>query len=258
MNKVMRAMLMVAATVVMLVPVWAQGKFSVQFDETPLARVFDAMKRFDPTLQFALAPNLNEIKITASLVDVTVDQALTIMLNQAGLRSIKDNGVYQISAKPEAKEGPRAQRPTPQFALPQSQYRPLASGGDISSPAASTTPGMPSAGTPSTAASGKDLALRVMITKYGSPADMAFLFGGRVIQGGGRSGGRGGGGGYGNSGGGGGYGNSGGGGGYGNSGGGGGYGNSGGGGGGGYGSSGGGGGTSRGGGNRGGGGGRGY
>ncbi|MCE5237267.1 hypothetical protein LLH23_02100 [bacterium] len=180
--------------------VWAQGKFSVQFDETPLNRVLDAFRRFDPNLQFTLAPNLGDIRITASLVDVTVDAAMGIVLDQAGLRGVKDNGVYQISEKPEAK-GERTVRPAPRFTAPIfSRASTPTEGADVTAGAA------PGAATAAAGASStseeEDLPLRLIIIKFADPWDIADLFGGDVIEGGGMSGGGGSGssGGYGSSG----------------------------------------------------------
>ena len=173
---------------------WAQGKFSVQFDETPLNRVLDAFRRFDPNLQFTLAPNLGNIPITASLVDVTVDAALGIVLDQAGLRAVKDNGVYQISEKPERRSQPRV-APAVRFPPPVFTIRPTApgTGTEGAGAAAAAVPGAP--GTTTGEEEEEDLPLRLIIVKYADPADMAFLFGGDVIEGGGMYGGGGGGGG---------------------------------------------------------------
>ena len=180
---------------------WAQGKFSVQFDDTPLSRVLEAFRRFEPNLQFTLAPDLGDIKITASLVDVTVDAALGIVLDQAGLRGVKDNGVYQISEKPEAK-GDRGVRPAPRFPPPVFMNRPTAPGENTDA-AAGAAPGAP--GTAAAAgAEEEDLPLRLIFIKYADPYDLAVeLFGGDVVEGGGLYGGGGGGsssgGGYGGS-----------------------------------------------------------
>jgi len=44
----------------------APGRFSVNFKDTPLNAVLDALKRFDPGLQFSMTPAFGERKITAS------------------------------------------------------------------------------------------------------------------------------------------------------------------------------------------------
>lgn len=195
----------------LLTGVFAQaGKFSVQFDDTPLSRVLDAFKRFDPNFQFALAPELAETKITASLVDVSVDEALTVVLGQAGLMSVKDAGVYQIRQKPDAK-GPRVERPALRLPPPVFINRPATpgQGADAAAGAAPAT-GAASA----TTQEEETPPLRLIIVKFADPADMAFLFGGDVIEGGGMygsggSGSSGSSGGYGSSGGNSGYGSSG-------------------------------------------------
>jgi hypothetical protein len=171
---------------------FAQGRFSVQFDDTPLNRVLDALKRFDPTLQFALEPDLANIRITASLVDVTVDAALGIILSQAGLMAVKDGGIYHIRAKPEAREA-RGDRPAPRFPPPQFTFRPTAPGEGAGAAAApGAAPG--AAGAAPGASEEEDLPLRLIYVKFADPADMAYMFGGDAIY---SSAGGGGGGGYG-------------------------------------------------------------
>jgi hypothetical protein len=173
---------------------WAQGKFSVQFDNTPLSKVLEAFKRFDPNLQFSLAPNLGEIKVTASLVEVTVDSALQIVLGQAGLMSVKDNDVYQIREKPESK-GARVDRPAPRFPAPVFVNRPT-------TPEAGGAAGAPGAAAPGAAPGGAEeekRPLRVITVRFADPYDIAMMFGGDYIEGGGLYGSGGGGGGGGGS-----------------------------------------------------------
>jgi hypothetical protein len=160
---------------------WAQttGKFSVQFDATPLNRVLDALKRFDASLQFAMAPELGDRKITASLVDVTVDEALQVVLSLAGLTSVKDNGVYQIREKASASggrgPGPAARLPAPVFV-----NRPTAPGEGTSAARSATQAAGAQA---ATAEQKRNLPIRVITIKYADPALMAMLFGGYVIYG---------------------------------------------------------------------------
>lgn len=172
--------------------VCAQDRFSIEFKDTPLSSVLEMLKRYDKNLQFAMSGNLGDIKVTASLVEVTVDEALQIVLSQAGLMSVKDAGVYQIREKPERRTE-RGERPTPRFPAPVFMNRPTAPGA-ASDAAAAAAPGAAAA----TAAAGEEeqnLPLRLIIMKYADPADMADLFGGDVIEGGGLYGGGGGGGG---------------------------------------------------------------
>lgn len=174
------------------------GKFSVQFDDTPLSRALDAFKRFDPNFQFALAPELADTRVTVSLDGVTVDEAMAIVLGQAGLMSVKDAGVYQIRQKPDAK-GPRVDRPTLRLAPPVFINRASAPGAAAAGGAA------PAAGAaPGAAGEAAKPPLRLIIVRFADPGDMAFLFGGSIAEtsgGSGGSGGGGGGGGYGSSGG---------------------------------------------------------
>ncbi len=164
----------------------ATGRFTVQFDNTPLSQVLAALKRFDASLQFSMAPALGERKITASLVEVTVDEALQVVLNQAGLTSVKDNGVYQIREKPSTSAG-RAERPGTRLAAPVFVNRPTAPGegtGGVGV-AATTQAGTPAAGT-RTATGELDrskLPIRVISVRYTDPGLMAILFGGDIIYG---------------------------------------------------------------------------
>jgi hypothetical protein len=181
--------------------VWAQaGRFSVDFGDTPLKAVLDALKRFDANLQFSMSPDLGERKVTVSLKDVTVDEALQVVLGQANLVSVKDNGVYQIREKPNAAGG-RSDRPAPRLPAPVFVNRPSAPGdGTGGAGAAAGAAGAAKPGGAAGAAT-EDKPLRVIIVKF---ADL-YLFTDNVIEsimGGGGSGGSGSGssGGYGSSG----------------------------------------------------------
>lgn len=178
---------MIAATMV-----WAQaGRFSVDFGDTPLKAVLDALKRFDANLQFSMSPDLGERKVTVSLKDVTVDEALQVVLGQANLVSVKDNGVYQIREKPNAAGG-RSDRPAPRLPAPVFVNRPSAPGeGTGGAGAAAGAAGAAKPGGAAGAAT-EDKPLRVIIVKF---ADL-YLFTDNVIEsimGGGGSGGSGGG-----------------------------------------------------------------
>lgn len=190
------SLLLCIAALCLATGVFAQaGKFSVQFDNTPLSRVLDAFKRFDPNLQFSLAADLAETRITASLVDVTVDEALQVVLGQAGLMSVKDAGVYQIRQKPEAR-GPRSDRPALRLPPPVFLNRATTPGGaDVSAGAA------PAATKAETDKEQQNPPLRLIMIRFADPYDLADLFGGSVVEGGGMSGGSGssGGSGYGSS-----------------------------------------------------------
>lgn len=172
--------------------VCAQDRFSIEFKDTPLSSVLEMLKRYDKNLQFAMSGNLGDIKVTASLVEVTVDEALQIVLSQAGLMSVKDAGVYQIREKPERRTE-RGERPTPRFPAPVFMNRPTAPGA-TTDVAAAAAPGAAAAGA-AAAEEEQNLPLRLIIMKYADPADMADLFGGDIIEGGGLYGGGGGGGG---------------------------------------------------------------
>lgn len=202
MKRLLSLCILVCTCVLLVTAVYAQaGKFSVQFDDTPLSSVLNAFKRYDPNFQFSLSPELADTRVTASLVDVTVDEALSVVLGQAGLMSIQDAGVYQIRPKPDA-VGPRTTRPAVSGAfLPSFQFRPAAPGEGADAAAGAA----PAAGAAAGAAATKENPpLRLIIVKFADPGDLAYLFGGTVMQGGSGSGQGGGGGGYGGGGGGGG------------------------------------------------------
>ncbi|MEI6501527.1 MAG: hypothetical protein WCP21_10965 [Armatimonadota bacterium] len=195
--------IMICVAMCLMTGAFAQaGRFSVQFDDTPLSRALDAFKRFDPNFQFALAPELADTKVTVSLDGVTVDEALTIVLGQAGLMSVKDAGVNQIRQKAEAK-GPRGDRPALRLPPPVFITRAAAPGEGGGAGVAAA----PAAGSAAGAAGAKaNPPLRLIIVRFADPGDMADLFGGSIVYGGssmgGSSGGNGSsGGGYGSSGG---------------------------------------------------------
>jgi len=146
---------------------------TMQFNSTPLNLVLDTLKRSDPSMQFTMASGLGDIKITASLVDVTVDSALQIILSQAGLTSVKDNGVYQIREK--ASVNGRGPTPTPRLSAPVFVNRPMVPGEST----AIQTPGALAV----TAEQKKYLPIRVITIKFADPALFAILFGGGVIYG---------------------------------------------------------------------------
>ena len=146
------------------------ARFSVQFENTPLTRVLDALKRFDPNLAFSLAPGIGERPVTASLVDVTVDEAMTIIISQSGLTSIKDEGVYEIRERPERSEQ-RATRAVPSFAAPVFN-RPTAP------TAAGAAPVAPTAAATAEGEEEEKPPLRLIQIKYADPAAISMLFGG--------------------------------------------------------------------------------
>lgn len=158
------------------------GKFSVVFDDTPLSRVLDTFKRFDPNFQFALAPDLADTKITVSLDGVTVDEALQVVLGPAGLMSVKDAGIYQIRPKPEAK-GARPDRPALRLPPPLFINRPATPGASADAAAGAA----PAAGAGAAAGAEKENPpLRMILMRFEDPSLFGEPFGGSA---GGSSGG---------------------------------------------------------------------
>lgn len=167
--------------------VWAQGAtFSVQFDNTPLAQVLASFQRLDPTLQYVLPPEFADLKITASLVDLKIETALGVVASQAGLQIIKDGDIWQVRPRNQS-AATRAPRPLARTQLPTFILR----------PAEVNTVGLPIAPTAQAGQAGQSAAktgangeeenppLRLIMVKYADPADLAWLFGGDVVEGGG-------------------------------------------------------------------------
>lgn len=181
---------------------WAdEDRFSVEFNDTPLSQVLASFKRLDPSFQYALSGDIGDTKVTVTLVNVTLEAALTIVLAQSNLTSVEENGVVQIrrqAAAPTSRVAPPSRRLAPPgflFSPPKA----------ISlSPATPTATGTASAVSNSGGATTKkaggevDLPLRLIMLKHADPADLAWLFGGDVVEGGGLYG-SGGGGDYGGS-----------------------------------------------------------
>ncbi len=192
--------LMVLSTLLVAGTAGAQddAKFSVQFADTALSKVLEAFKRFNPSFAYTLPPGAENKRITAALVDVNVDEALTIVLGQVNLRFVKDNNIYSIREKPQRATG-RADRPMPQYGAPIFALRPASPTAEGAGAAATTTPGE---GVGAEEDERANLPIRLLKIRYADPAMISTLFGGEVIYGGeesmtgggGGGGGRGGGG----------------------------------------------------------------
>lgn len=167
--------------IVMTTGAWAQEThFSVQFADTPLSQVLASLQRLDPTLQYALSSDLANITVTASLIDMTVQSALKVVMAQAGLVAVDDGGIYQIRRQNQPAQT-RVSRPAVRQTPPWFTLRPAET---IS--AATALPVSPQAPATGTAAEQKkSLPLRLIIVKHADPADLAWLFGGQVVEGGG-------------------------------------------------------------------------
>jgi hypothetical protein len=161
-----------------------QAKFSVQFEGTPLSKVLEALKRFDPSFSYTLPQGAENRLITASLVDVTVGEALAIVLEQANMRFVRDNNTYAIREKTAAATT-RAERPMPQYGAPIFTTRPAS---PAAAQATSAQPAMGSAGGPGGEGMTEvdpraNLPIRLVRVKYANPGLIAELFGGYTIYG---------------------------------------------------------------------------
>jgi len=155
------------------------AKFSVQFADTPLAKVLEAFKRFNPGFAYTLPPGAESKGITAALVDVNVDEALTVVLEQVNLRFVKDNNIYSIREKPQRATG-RADRPMPQYGAPIFTTRPPSATAQAAGAAATTTPGE---GAQTEEDERANLPIRLLKIRYANPALISMLFGGDAIYG---------------------------------------------------------------------------
>ncbi len=155
------------------------AKFSVQFADTPLAKVLEAFKRFNPGFAYTLPPGAENKGITAALVDVNVDEALTVVLEQVNLRFVKDNNIYSIREKPQRATG-RADRPMPQYGAPIFTTRPSSATAEAAGAAATTTPGE---GAKTEEDERANLPIRLLKIRYANPALISMLFGGDAIYG---------------------------------------------------------------------------
>lgn len=84
----------------------AEPRLNLQLQAEPLSQVLELLARsygLQYTLHEAVDPNL---PITSSLVGVTVDQALRVVLAGSGLVAVEQDGQYAIHRAPSAPERP--------------------------------------------------------------------------------------------------------------------------------------------------------
>jgi len=129
-TRIVAALITVLACLLMAGAALAQGeqKINVQYAGTELGKVLETFKRFDPAFAYTLPPGYESKAITAGLVDVTIEEALTIVLDQVGLRFFKDNNLYSIREKTERGAGVLIGRSPPPMvprSLPRVRRNPL-------------------------------------------------------------------------------------------------------------------------------------
>ena len=80
--------LVVASTLLIAGTASAQDEatFSVEFQGVALSKVLESFKRLDPGFAYTLPPGAESKKITASLANVNVEEALGMVLDQVNLR----------------------------------------------------------------------------------------------------------------------------------------------------------------------------
>ena len=180
-TRIIAAVVTALACLLMAGAAFAQGeqKINVQYAGTELGKVLETFKRFDPAFAYTLPPGYENKAITAGLVDVTVEEALTIVLDQVGLRFFKDNNLYSIREKAE-RGGGRGERPiTTAYGTPVITTRPTQPTAQAGG-AASTASGEKKEGEDERA----NLPIRLVKVRFADPALLSDIFGGDVIEGG--------------------------------------------------------------------------
>ncbi len=157
--------------------------FDAQFTGTPLPQVLESLKQFDPEFSYVLPAGHDDLRITASLVGVTLEEALAIVLAQINMRAVEDNGVFKIRVT-DGDRTARQDRPlTAAYGTPVITTRPAAPAPTVAGAAAV-------ASAQQTGEVDRDkLPIRMVEVKYADAAVIAELFGGGVVAGGGYSGG---------------------------------------------------------------------
>lgn len=169
-------LVLIAATVGSMAVAQDEAKFSVQFEGVPLPKVLEALKRFDAGFSYTLPASAEMKTVTASLVDVTVEEALAVVLEQVDLRYVKDNNIYSIREKPVQSEG-RGTRPMPTYGASVVTTRPTSPGAAVGAAGVAA----------STSGQEQDeeeekLLLRLIKVKYANLEALADLFGGDVFS----------------------------------------------------------------------------
>jgi len=152
--------------------------FDAQFTGTPLPQVLESLKQFDPEFSYVLPAGHDDLRITASLVGVTLEEALAIVLAQINMRAVEDNGVFKIRVT-DGDRTARQDRPlTAAYGTPVITTRPAAPAPTVAGAAAV-------ASAQQTGEVDRDkLPIRMVEVKYADAAVIAELFGGGVVAGG--------------------------------------------------------------------------
>lgn len=146
---------------------------SIDFEQTPVADAFQALKRFDPSLSYAFSEGAAEHTVTASLVEVPLPEAIKIIAEHSGLTVRQENGVYRIDERP---------RPPVDEGYGPARGFTTAPWADEFMTGSHTTV---ATGAPATGSgSDEDRILRMIEVKHADPALLAELFGGYAIYGG--------------------------------------------------------------------------
>ncbi len=183
-----------------------EGRFSVQWKDIPVADALGALQR-QFGLQYVLPSELGSRRITLSLNNATVTQALQAILSAANLTAVNENGVWHIREVAEASaEGRTYRPPTMGGAMVQpAPYRPTPPGvnvGDASNLGmpgpVGGVPGMPMGLQPGALGTGlttpglqgtmqgyspEDMVFRTIPLKFIDPYVVTDMFGGGVVGG---------------------------------------------------------------------------
>jgi hypothetical protein len=155
-----------------------QAKLKVSFEDATIGevlKVLAAAGRF----QYTIPPQYQDRRVTVSLADVTPEEALQVVLNQAGLQAINDNGVWTVRPRSTARTG-------------SSRGGGRAQTGVATGPAGIRQPPTVVAAAPTTTAATQATAAqwkregeitRLLQIRYMDPGLMSMLYGGQIIYG---------------------------------------------------------------------------
>jgi hypothetical protein len=154
-----------------------QTKLKVSFEDATIGEVMKVLQAAGK-FQYALPPQYADRRITVQLADVTAEEALQVVLNQAGLMAVNDNGVWTVRPKAAARTGSRGGgRAATGVATGQAGIR--------------TPPTVAAAAAPTTAATQAGTRpwkregeiTRLLQIRYTDPGLLSMLYGGSIIYG---------------------------------------------------------------------------
>lgn len=160
-------------------------KMRVNFEDAAIGDVLKVLAR-QGNFDYSLPPQYQNKRVTVSLADVTPEEALQVVLDQAGLMAVNDNGVWTVRPKPTTTRRPTgATRPTPGVPTGAVTTR-TPPGTAAAAPAAATTEGQTATAEgevdPLTGRRKGEIT-RVIRTRFVDPGLLSLIFGGMTIYG---------------------------------------------------------------------------